>query len=165
MENVLEHEIELYSPEAFKTIIDHEVNRSHRYGDSLTLVDLIVQTEPNNEQAKHSAEIFTINALNVRLRNTDIPCKKGTEFLVLMPATGATGARTACERLKRIMTIEPQEYDRVSFKLSVFIGMATLPVDDRTVSSDKLMQCASEALHYAQTNQLTKVVSYSEVKE
>ena len=31
MENTLVHEIELYSPEAFKTLLDHEVNRSRRY--------------------------------------------------------------------------------------------------------------------------------------
>jgi predicted signal transduction protein with EAL and GGDEF domain len=165
MQNSLVHEIELYSPESFKTLLDHEVSMSHRYGDSLTLVDLIVESDPASERAQHSAEVFTINALNIRLRDTDIPCKKGNEFLVLMPATNASGARTACERLKKIMNIEPQEYDKVSFKLSLFIGMATLPVDDRTVSSDKLMQRASQALQHAQTNHLTKVVSYSELKE
>jgi len=165
MENSLKHEIELYPPESFKSLLNHEVNRSHRYGDSLTLVDLVVETDPVTEQAQHSAEVFTINALNIRLRDTDIPCKKGNEFLVLMPATAASGARTACERLKRIMNIEPQDYDRVSFKVSVFIGMATLPYNDRSVSSDNLMEYASQALRYAQTNQLTKVISYSEIKE
>lgn len=165
MESSLVHEIELYPPELFKTLLDHEVNRSHRYGDSLTLIDMVVKADPANKEAQHSAEIFTINALNIRLRDTDIPCKKGDEFLILMPATGASGARTACERLKRIMNIEPQAYDRISFKLSVFIGMATLPYDDRSVSSDKLMQHASQALRHAQTNQLTRVISFSEIKE
>lgn len=163
MEDSLEHEIELYPPESFKTLLNHEVNRSHRYGDSLTLVDMVVETDPANEQAQHSAEIFTINALDVRLRNVDIPCKKGNEFLILMPATGASGARTACERLKRIMNVEPQAFDKVSFKLSVFMGLASLPYNDRSVSSDKLMEYASQALRHAQTNQLTKVISYSEL--
>ena len=165
MEDPLVHEIELYPPESFKTLLDHEVSMSHRYGDSLTLVDLIVEADPTDERAQHSAEVFTINALNIRLRDTDIPCKKGNEFLILMPATGGSGARTACERLKRIMNTEPQAYDRVSFKLSVFIGMATLPYDDRAVSSDKLMQHASQALRHAQTNQLMSIISFSEIKE
>jgi predicted signal transduction protein with EAL and GGDEF domain len=165
MENSLVHEIELYPPESFKTLLDHEVNRSHRYGDSLTLVDMVVETEPASEQAQHSAEVFMINALNIRLRSTDIPCKKGNEFLVLMPVTATPGARTACERLKKIINMEPQAYDRVSFKLAVFIGIASLPYNDRTISSDNLMEFASQALRHAQTNQLTKVISYSELKQ
>src|SRR5512142_635180 len=131
MNNALVHEIELYPPESFKTLLDHEVNMSHRYGDSLTLVDMVVEADHANEQAQHSAEVFTINALNIHLRATDIPCKKGNEFLILMPATGASGARTACERLRRTMSIEPQADDKGSFKMSIFVGLASLPYDDR----------------------------------
>ena len=164
MRNTLIHEIELYPPETFKTLLDHEVNKSHRYGDSLTLVDLAVETDPVDAQAQHSAEVFTINVLNLHLRDTDIPCKKDNEFLILMPATAASGARTACERLRKLMTVEHQTYDRVSFTLSVFIGMATLPID-RSVSRDELAQNASKALQHVRTNRITRVVSFSEIKE
>ena len=164
MENALVHEIELYPPESFKTLLDHEVNRSRRYGDSLTLVDLVVETDPIDARAQHSAEVFTINVLNLHLRDTDIPCKKGNEFLILMPSTGAQGARIACERIKRLMNVEPQTYDRVSFKMSAFIGMATLP-NDRSLSSNGLAQNAARALQHARANPLRSVVSYSEIKE
>jgi hypothetical protein len=163
MENTLEHEIELYSPEAFRTLLEHEVNRSHRYGDSLTLIDMIVETDPASPQNQHSAEVFTINALNLHLRNTDIPCKKDNEFIILMPATGTPGARTACERFKKLITIDPQPYDKVSFKLHIFVGMATLPNDDRSVTSEKLMRHAAEALQYARMNQLTSAISFTEL--
>ena len=164
MENTLVHEIELYPPETFRALLEHEVNRSRRYGDSLSLVDLAVETEPGNAQAQHSAEVFTINALNLHLRATDIPCKKGSEFLVLMPATGEQGARTACARLIKLMSIEPQTYDRVSFKLFVFIGLAALPYD-RSVSSDGLLQHAAQALQHARINRQMSVVSFSKIKE
>ena len=164
MQNSLVHEIELYPPEVFKTLLDHEVNKSHRYGDSLTLVDLVVQANPQTEQTQHNAEVFTINTLNLHLRETDIPCKRGNEFLILMPATSEQGARTACERLKRLMTVEPQEYDRVSFELSLFIGLATLP-NDRSLSSDGLIQHAAAALERARTNQSSTVISFSQIKE
>jgi len=163
MRNSLLHEIELYPPETFKTLLDHEVNKSRRYGDSLTLVDLVMETEPVNSQVQHSAETFLINMLAVHLRDTDIPCQKGSEFLILMPATAAPGARTAGERLRKLMTAESQTYDRISFALSVFVGMATLPID-RSVSSDGLLQNATKALEYAQTNRLSHVVSFSEIK-
>lgn len=158
------HEIELYPPETFRILLEHEVNRSRRYGDSLSLVDLAVETDPSNAQAVHSAEVFTINALNLYLRNTDIPCKKGSEFLILMPASSMQGARAACERLSKLMSMEPQSHDRVSFQLFVFIGVAALPYD-RSVSSDELLKHAAKALQYARSKQLKNVVSYSEIKE
>ena len=164
MENTQEHEIEMYPPETFRTLLEHEVNKSHRYGDSLSLIDLVVETDPSNAQALHSAEVFTINMLNLHLRNTDIPCKKGSEFLILMPASSIQGARTACERLTKLMNIEPQSYDKVSFKLFVFIGLAALPYD-RSVSSDGLLQQAAQALQHARAKRLKSVVSFPEIKE
>ena len=164
MENTQEHEIELYPPETFRTLLEHEVNKSHRYGDSLSLIDLVVETDPSNAQALHSAEVFTINILNLHLRNSDIPCKKGSEFLILMPASSIQGARTACERLTKLMNIEPQSYDKVSFKLFVFIGLAALPYD-RSVSSDGLLQHAAQALQHARTKRLKSVVSFPEIQE
>lgn len=160
MENAPGHDIELYPLESFKTLLDHEVNRSRRYGDPLTLLDLVLETNPPDPQTLHSAEVFTINVLNLRLRETDIPCKKDNEFLVLMPSTDEQGGRMACERLEKLLYLEPQAFDRVSFKLSAFIGMATLP-GGRSISSKKLMQNASEALQQAQSNRLTSTVVFS----
>lgn len=164
MENAHVHEIELYPPESFKTLLEHEINRSRRYGDSLTLVDLVVEAEPASPETQHSAEVFVINVLNLHLRDTDIPCKKDNEFLVLMPSTGAQGARVACKRLEELLNVKPQTYDRVSFKLSAFIGAATLP-GDRSISSNTLSQNASEALRYARANHLPSTVTFSEIKK
>ena len=164
MQNTRVHEIELYPPDIFKTIVDHEVNRSRRYGDSLTLADLIVETDPADVEAQHRAEVLTISELNLQLREADIPCKKGNEFLILMPATGAQGARTACERLRKLLTTEQQTNDGVIFKMFSFIGLATLPID-RSVSSEGLLQNASRALQHARMNRLVRVVSASEIIE
>ena len=163
MENATEHEIELYTPEAFKIILDHEVNKSHRYGDSLTLVDLIVEAEPASPENQHVAEVVAISALNVQLRQVDIPCKQNNEFLILLPATGSTGARTACERIKKQIAGIPQTEDGVTFKISVYVGMATLRNDDRSVTSDILTQNAAQALQHARTNQILQVVRFSEL--
>lgn len=162
MEGEFVHEIELYFHEAFKTLLDHEVNRSRRYKNPLTLIHLAVETEPATPQAQHSAEVFAINVLNIYLRDTDIPCRHGSEFLVLMPATDAAGGRVACERLGRLFDVRQQADDRVSFKVSVFIGMATLP-GDRSLTSTKLLEQASQALGLARTERLAKVVLFSEM--
>jgi diguanylate cyclase (GGDEF)-like protein len=163
MQTALVHEIELYSPVAFKTLLDHEVNRSRRYGEPLALVHISLETEPDDPQTQHSAEVFTINALNLRLRETDIPCRQGDEFLVLMPSTDETGARVACDRLERLLNAEPQMYDRISFKLSVFIGMVTLP-GDPALSSKKLLEGAAAAMKYARVNRMNNTMNFSEME-
>lgn len=162
MEKTLEHEIELYPLASFKVLLDHEVNRSRRYKEPLTLIHLTLETEPDDPQAVHSAEVFTINILNLNLRDTDIPCKNGKEFLVLMPSTNDPGGRVACERLEQLFYAEPQTYDRVSFKLSAFIGMATAS-GERSLSSHKLLQNASEAMQYARTHRTNHTVIFSEM--
>ena len=163
MEPSFEHEIELYPPESFKTLLAHEVNRSRRYGGPLTLLDLVLAMDPENPETQHSAEVFTINILNLRLRDTDIPCKREKEFLVLMPSTDEQGGRIACERLEKLFQIEHQTYDRVSFALAAFIGMATLP-GDRSISSKKLLENASEALQYARDHRMTRAVTFSDMQ-
>lgn len=161
MDNITSHEIELYPPEVFKTLLKHEVSKSRRYGDSLTLIHLAVETDPPTPQAQHSAEVFAVNVLNVHLRETDIPCKQDNEFLILMPSTSAPGARTACERLRKLMNIEHQAHDKVSFELSAFIGLETMPAD-HMMSSDEIEEHASKALQHARTNHIQSVVVFSD---
>jgi len=163
MDYPLVHEFELYPFDAFKTLLDHEVNRSRRYGSPLTMVHLIVETNSSPPDAQHGAEVFAINALNVHLRATDIPCRKGNEFLALMPSTDEQGGRIVCQRLEKLFQAEAQVYDKVSFKLSAFIGMASLP-GDRSISGDRLMKNAAEALEHARAKQLINTVIHSEMK-
>ncbi len=163
MENESAHEIELYSPESFEILFDHEVNRSRRSGNPMTLLDITFETKPANPESQHSAEVYTINALNLRLRDTDIPCKKDSEFLVLMPATDEQGARIACERLENLFKVKHQTYDRVSFELIAYLGMATLP-GDRSISSKELMKEAAVAMRQARAKHLTNTVIFSEME-
>jgi GGDEF domain-containing protein len=144
------------------TLLDHEVNRSRRYRSPLTLIHLAIETDPAGPQAQHSAEMFVINILDLHLRDTDIPCRKGIEFLVLMPATDMDGGRIACERLGKLLNVKPQMYDRVSFKLSAFLGMATLP-GDRSISSTQIIQNASQAMTHARKNRILNPVIFSEM--
>ena len=162
MQNAPTRKIELFPPEVFKVLLDHEVNKSRRYGDSLTLIDLLIETDPVSPEAQHSAEVLAIKILNVHLRDADIPCKRENEFLILMPSTSAPGARTSCERVRKLIPPEHQLDNGISFKLSTFIGMATLPID-HSLSSDELSKNASLALQHARTNRLTNVIAFSEI--
>ncbi|MFT3893770.1 MAG: diguanylate cyclase [Anaerolineales bacterium] len=162
MNSQLTHDIELYSLESFKTLLEHEVHRSHRYKSPLTLVHLAIETDPDQPDVLHSAELFTINVLDVQLRDTDIPCRKGNEFLVLMPATFEEGGCIACERLAKSFNEPHQTFDRVSFNMAVYVGMSSIPAGE-SLTSENLMQQASKAMQYARDNHMTTAVTYSEI--
>jgi hypothetical protein len=164
MENSHTHDIELYPLESFKILLDHEVNRSRRYGQPLTLLQLAFETKPTDPSTSYSAETVIINILNLHLRDTDIPCKAEGEFLVLMPATDEQGGRMACQRLEKLFNTETRSSDKVTFGLSVFIGMATLP-GDRSISSKKLMHNTALALQHARMHRLKRGVIFSEITE
>lgn len=163
MEKDLVHEIELYPLETFRILLDHEVNRSRRYQQPLTLLHITLETEPDDPQAQHSAELFAINILNLQLRETDIPCRKGSEFLVLLPSTDAQGGHIAGERLMELFKGNPQPFDRVSFTLSAFIGMTTA-IANKSLSGSKLMQQAETAMQYARDRRSANAASLSEIK-
>ena len=163
MENDLVHEIELYPLESFKTLLDHEVNRSRRYQQPLTLLHMAIESDPDSPEAQHSAEVFAINVLNLQLRETDIPCKVGSEFLVLLPSTDEQGGRIACERLEELFRGNPQPFDRVSFTLSAFIGM-TSAIANKPLSGNKLMEQAETAMQYARNHHSANTILFSEIK-
>lgn len=163
MNNQLTYEIELYSLESFRTLLEHEVHRSRRYKSPLTLIHLAIETDPDQPDVLHSAEIFTINVLDVQLRDTDIPCRKGNEFLVLMPATFEEGGRIACERLARSFNEPHQTYDRVSFHMVVYVGMSSIPAGE-SLTSDNLLRQAEKAMQYARDNHITTAVRYPDTQ-
>ena len=159
MQNIPSHENGLYDPAMFRSLLAHEVNKSRRYGDSLTLVNLFVEVDPAHPETRNDAELFVMNRLRLDLREIDIPCKQDNEFLLLLPSTSAPGARTACERLKKkIITAD----EGVALHLSLFIGMASMPAHN-SITSEEFAQQAAHALQYARTNRLTSVVAFSDV--
>jgi len=162
MNDVLKHEIELYSLESFQTLLEHEVHRSRRYKTPLTLIHLAIETDPDRPEILYSAEMFAINILDVQLRDTDIPCRKGNEFLVMMPATDETGGRIVCERLAKLFNEPHQTYDRVSFSMTVFVGMTSIS-EGTALTSHKLMQQAATAMGHARDQRLTTAVIFSEI--
>ena len=162
MENVLAHEIELYSLDSFKTLLDHEVHRSRRYQEPLTLVHLAIEADPNTSEAQHSAEVFTINILNLQLRETDIPCWTGSDFVILLPSTDEQGAHVACQRLEELFRGNPQPFDRVSFKLSAFIG-ATSAIANKPLNGERLMQQAERAMQHTRSQRLATPMFFSEI--
>lgn len=157
------HEIELYLHDIFNTLLEHEVRKSRRYKYPLCLVCIGVRAEPDTPQTQHAAEMVTINALDVELRDTDIPCRDGREFLVLLPSTDEKGAHNACERLERALNTTEHTNTGASFQVSAHIGMASL-ADDLVLSPKKLIENARSAMNHARANRSLTTVLFSSMK-
>jgi PleD family two-component response regulator len=123
------HEIELYLLEVFKTLLDHEVRKVRRYKYPLSLVCSAIECEPETPQTRHAAELVVINALDVELRDTDVPCREERDFLVLLPSTDEHGAYNACQRLERALNTTSQTNTGAAFQVSAFIGLASIGDD------------------------------------
>ena len=163
MENESGYEFELYPFESFRTLLTLEINRTRRYKTPLSLIHLVIEIEPDSPEIRRQAEMFAINTLDIQLRDTDIPCIKGGEFLVLMPATDASGGRIVCNRLAELFNTARQKYDRVSFQMTAFIGMTSLAAG-ASLSDTTLMQQAFTAMQHARDRRLITAVSFSQIK-
>jgi len=157
LQNISGRENGLYPPELFKSLLNHEVNNSRRYGDSLTLVNLRVEIDAAQPESWNEAESIVMNRLRLDLREADILCKQGYEFLILLPSTSTPGARTAFERLKNKIITE----EGVSLNLSLFIGMTSMHAHD-SITSEEFLQNAARALQHARAQGLTGVVAFSD---
>ena len=148
----------MFPPQVFQMLLDHEVSKSRRYGNSLTLVELLFETDPAHPESRGEAERFVVEVLTHHLREADMPCALEDRYRILMPATSAPGARTACERMRRFF--QPESGALVA--LSVFMGMASMPTD-HSITSAELLQQAAQALNHACANQVSGVVAFTEI--
>lgn len=163
MEENITHEIELYLLEVFNTLVEHEVRKARRYKYPLSMICIGVQAEPDTPQTLHAAEMLAINALDAELRDTDIPCRNGHEFFVLLPSTDEKGAYHACERLEMSLNTSDQTNDGAAFQMSAFIGLTSMG-DELTVSSKLLLENARSAMNHARTNRSLTTVLFSSLK-
>lgn len=163
MEHDSTHEIEHYLLDIFNTFLEHEVRKSRRYKYPLSLICIAVEAKPDTPQTQHAAEMATINALDVELRDTDIPCRDGHEFLVLLPSTDEKGAHNACQRLERSLNTTEQTDTGAAFQVSAYMGLASIG-DDLVLSPKKLIENARSAMNHARASRSLTTVLFSGMK-
>jgi GGDEF domain-containing protein len=163
MEDNMNHEIELYPLETFKTLLEHEVRNSRRYRYPLTLIHIMVEAELNRPQTQHAAEMIAISALDAELRESDIPCRDGHEFLVLLRSTDETGGRIACAGLEKLFSVGAETVDRVSFQISAFIGL-TCTYGAPSLSSIKMREDACTAMEHARAQGSSETIVFSKLE-
>jgi two-component system, cell cycle response regulator len=130
----------------FEEILDHELSRARRTGESLTLVMLDIDNFKSlNDRYGHVVGDHTLRAVAAALqgesRDFDSVARYGgEEFAVILPGCATAESIPAAERLRKaVERIEDPE------KTTASAGVATFPThgDD----SESLVQAADEALY------------------
>lgn len=147
----------LFNRRALADKLRQEVERAERYQTVLTciLID-IDHFKATNDTFGHQVGDLVLQQVAQMLRREQravdlIARYGGEEFLVLLPETGATGARIFAERILR--RVAAQRFGDASrpVQVTLSMGIATLP-DPRVTTPDSLLRLADANLLKAKTD-------------
>lgn len=131
--------------------LNQEIVRAHRYKQGLAVLLLDVDHfKQVNDQHGHAAGDQVLRSLikTVRqgLREIDLTGRLGgEEFAVMLPHTGADGARIVAERLRESVAQMRVPLNRSSIKITMTVGVAA--ISDGCDNADALLAVADEALY------------------
>ena len=139
---------EIYDENVFRTLMEYEVSRSQRYPTPLSLLRIGLALINPTQTEMVNAPIALATMLNMRMRQADIPARTGNDFLVLLPNTNDTGARTVCDRLMRITLGTQNTPLGFTSRVTICIGLSSHD-GGPTITADGLMNEAEAALKQA----------------
>jgi diguanylate cyclase (GGDEF)-like protein len=145
--------LELYSREVFQVLLEYEINRSRRYPNSLSLLNIFLKVDPNSAEALSAADKVMMDILNANLRGADIPSKTGNEYLILLPTTDENGSRVVAERLLGLLKRTFQTPGSKLFTITAYIGVSCL--DGAGISASMLMAHAARALSHSRSQSIS----------
>jgi diguanylate cyclase (GGDEF)-like protein len=144
---------QLYNSRFLSQVLRRETKRASRGGRPLSLLFIDLDGFKSiNDTHGHlfgsRALVEAAGVIRASARETDMVARfGGDEFALILPDTGSEGAAAVGERVReRIAAFRFLEADGLSIKLTVSVGVATLP--DVAASADGLVQAADEAMYW-----------------
>ncbi len=154
----------LFPQNMLEILLAHEVNRVRRYPSPVSLLQLSIQfPHDSSAQFMESAKAMVVHLLNSRLRESDLPGQYGGNYLVILPATNAAGARIAAERLLDAIYGSQPFRDAGSFETSINIGLASHP-GGAGISMFQMVSDVFTALVEARQRGLRSIVAFGEIQ-
>lgn len=137
----------------FMQLISEEVERSNRYGHSLSLMAIDIDDfKEVNDTYGHEGGDEVLKSFSYRcqclLRNTDKLARLGgDEFIVLLIQTGQHEAKIIAERLRESIEKMNVQVNNHTVKISVSIGLITLT--DNSLTVEEILRGVDSALYNA----------------
>jgi len=158
---------ELYNYTFFQQLLKTEVERAHRYGHQLSLLMIDIDNfKGYNDAYGHPAGDEALRKLarvmSRAVRGCDFIARYGgDEFVVVLPETDQSEAKTIGERLRSL--VAKTKYDgsqEEESAITVSVGLATYPKDAQ--SKEDLIKRADQALYRAKSNNRNNLCVFGE---
>ncbi len=154
----------LYNRRHFMEILDTEIERAKRYGQSLALISLdIDHFKTINDTHGHAVGDAALEHLAAQL----LACKRqpdslgrlgGEEFALIAPHTDRAGATELAERIRSELERTPIELESTSLHPTISLGVTALNVQDND-TIDALLKRADDALYEAKRTGRNRTVT------
>ncbi len=155
----------LYNHRYFHEAFDKELARSRRYHSSLSLIlfDLDHFKRLNDRYGHPAGDVVLMNvakAVCSAVRPCDIMARYGgDEFAIILPETGAEGARVFASRLRRCVEgIATHHQDQV-ICVTMSAGITTTTPETLEVTKDELILATDQALLLSKSSGRNQVSS------
>jgi diguanylate cyclase (GGDEF)-like protein len=153
----------VYNHRYFQKVFKTEIERAVRYKHPVSLLMLDIDFfKKVNDTYGHTVGddiLRDVSAVFVRLvRNCDIVARYGgEEFTIILPDTGATGAKVLSQRLRR--GVEQEKFDSGGQLISVTIsiGISSTDMEGMDPTRASLIECSDQALYKAKENGRNRV--------
>lgn len=157
----------LYNRRYFMEVLEREMKGAKRYDRhlALCLMDLDFFKKINDTHG-HPAGDEVLRAVARLLqefsRESDIPCRYGgEEFVVVITDTAMENARLFCERFRKKLENHVIQYQELSLRVTVSIGLAGYcPASGQSITT--LLSQADKALYSAKEQGRNRVIAVDE---
>jgi diguanylate cyclase (GGDEF)-like protein/PAS domain S-box-containing protein len=150
---------------AFFERFEMEFNRAKRYGHDFSCVmvdiDHFKSVNDNHGHPVGDKVLQKVSSLlRAGLRDSDVVCRYGgEEFCLILAETGAPGAHTTAERIRRSVASNPI----LGIQVTISLGLSALESDPDNPS--EMLSQADKALYTAKSSGRNRVVGYTEALE
>ena len=155
----------LYNHRYFHETLDKELERSRRYHSSLSLIlfDLDHFKAINDRYGHPAGDVVLMNvakAVCSAVRPCDIMARYGgDEFAIILPETGAEGARVFASRLRRCVEGIATHYQDQVIYVTMSAGITTTTPETLEVTKDELILATDQALLLSKSSGRNQVSS------
>ncbi len=154
---------DIHNKRYFLEFLDRELARSSRYDRPLSLVMMdIDKFKAINEEMGHLGGDFTLRELAARIRGNirkeELFARYGgEEFAVVLPETNSEGALNLADRLVKVISQQPFQYEEKPFTVTISAGVTTT-VGEKGITPVDLIRRADEKLYQAKHQGRNRVV-------